>query len=168
MKRFTLLIVVILSLLLIVSSVSATPPDISTTDHQVIWSVVESCQGYGFGDFGIESRSVFRLVKKIFHDQNGNAIKESEHLTGTDYVYRVGLENNFVTGNFSDVQTFTYDADTGEETSVTFTGAPYNIHLPGHGVVYHIAGPLFINGDGVREEGRYFEDYVALCSFFAS
>jgi len=162
MKRFAVPVVVIASLLFVVAAVFAAPPERAVTEFDYV-ELLHDC-----GDFQVDTNIVFTQEVKAFKNRDGEVIRITEHLNGYEKVYRADDPENYVVGYTSDIQTFTYDPVSGQETSAKFTGSPYNITLPGYGNVYHIAGPFIVDDDGVKEVGLFVVNFEALCAYFES
>ena len=165
MKRFYLLFIVLLTMLLTAVAVYAAPPDVTVTDISSTGDFFEDC-----GDFNILIDTVGTKTIRLFYDPNGHLVKELYYVSGSDYIYREGYSQNGFGGNFGDNR-ITYFDSNGDVINGHYAGNGWNIVLPGVGPVFKISGSASFEGDlenFVTDVGRFVYDAEAICAYFAS
>jgi hypothetical protein len=166
MKRFYLVFIVLLTVLLTAVAVYAAPPDVTVTEISDTGETFEEC-----GEFNILIDTVGTKTIKLFYNNDGQLVKELYHVSGTDYIYREGYPQNGFGGNFGDNRLTNFDPDTGDVIDGHYAGNAWNIILPGAGPVFKISGSAYFEGDLenlLTDVGRFVYDGEAICAYFAS
>ena len=122
MKRFTILLLVVVLAFVFVITAFAAPPEKETFEFDVVYPFFD-CGLVGVGEFLIFNNEVGSGSLKTFYDNDGNLIKEKGHINGTDHLFVESNPDNVVAGKFATNWTTYVDPQTG---TYTFSHEPGN------------------------------------------
>lgn len=166
MKRYSIVLVVLLVILISAVSVYAAKPVTEVSDRLELGLFVTDC-----GDFDILVDTVGVWSYTYFYDEDGKMVKEMQKTWGTDTLYHEDYPENGISGDFHDNRIAFFDPGSGDLISGHYAGTPWNVHIQGVGPVYRLSGPAFFEGtyeNFVKEAGKFSFDQEALCAYFAS
>ncbi len=169
MKRFTIILVLTVMVLVTVMPSFAAGPDKVPFDYEVDYPLVDNCQDYGFSEYSIWNHEVGEGIDRFYYDQEGNLIKWSWHANGLDTLYVQGYPDKVAKGKFGiNVTLYFVPPNDVEPVQERHRGNAWNIHLPGHGNVFRLAGTAVFDEEGNLDKlaGLEVEDFVALCEYF--
>jgi hypothetical protein len=159
-----MVMLVVLLMFVLAVPVLAARVETETWSVDYEYTLIEDCGAYGEGwNFAIKDIEVGSGVDRLRYNNDDELVKVVGHVRGTDTVYREGFPENVVTADYAINGHF--NLVTGEDK---FTGNTWNLHLPGVGNVFHIAGSEFYqDGEFVRSAGLEHVDFEAICRYFA-
>lgn len=171
MKKLTVLLLVLLFTLTAAAPASADKPEY-WYDQDFVWDFeLVNCSDYGF-DFAASVNAVGHESELLYFDKAGNVVRTLYQAKGTDYIYN---SKHPSLGAFSPFNFSTHVTMTSESTwTRRFTGAMWNLQLPGYGVVIHLSGQIVEEVDDwvvtreIKRVGLDQFDYPALCAALAA
>jgi hypothetical protein len=121
----------------------------------------------GDGDFWIMNHEVWSGTDKLWFDEYDRLTRIKWRTGGTDNLFREDDPDNVLSGDYGVSVDIRINPETDLPTKEHFAGLVWNIHIPGHGNVLHVAGSqYFEDGEFVREAGLRVFDIEALCQYF--
>jgi hypothetical protein len=133
MKRAFALPLVFVLMLLMVVPVSAGPPVVVTTEHDIDYAAFDKtlCP-----DISIHNHEIYTERLTFYYDNEGNLKRIRGHVDGVDNLYNFDNPGVVLSGHFT--VNFELHPQTFELLSAT--GVPYHITAPGYGTVLVRAG----------------------------
>ena len=171
MKKFAVLLVVLLFTLAVAVPASADKPEY-WYDQDFVWDFeLVDCADFGF-DFVANVHAVGHESELLFFNTAGNVVRTLYQAKGTDYIYNSGHPS---VGTFSPFNFSTHVTMASESTwTRRYTGTMWNLQLPGYGVVVHLSGQIVEDVDDwvvtreVKRVGLNQFDYPTLCAALAA
>ena len=168
MKRLVVFLIVLVFTVGTFMTAFAGGPEQIPFAGEATWPVVYCGDIDEDWDFTIWDHEVWSGTDKLWFDEYDRLTRIKWRVSGTDTLFREGYPDNVLSGNYG----WNFDARIDPETDTAikehFTGLVWNIHIPGHGNVFHIAGSEYYeDGELVRGAGLLVEDFETLCAYFA-
>jgi hypothetical protein len=166
MKSLLVFLIVLALTIGTVVTVFAEGPVQVPFEGEQTWPVAY-CGDFGGGDFWIMDHEVWSGTDKLWFDEYDRLTRIKWRVGGTDNLFRVDDPDNVLSGNYGLSVDISIDPETDLPTKEHYAGIPWNIQIPGQGIILHGAGSAYWeDGELVREAGLRVFDLEALCQYF--